>query len=135
MKTIEDFRRLLEDRFDALTHLCNVEPDVWDGWQISEWVEEAQALACRFGCDLVTAEKTALTPRQALPIIGKLLAWADTQRPYFDSRAACNYLGITEQSLYGLVERKRLAPLRGPRRTYRFTRKQLDDYLAQDSNV
>jgi excisionase family DNA binding protein len=130
MKTIEDLSRFLQDRFDVLSHLCNAPVDVWGQWQIAEWAEEAQRMACRFGCDLVAAETPAKSPREALPIIGKLLTWANRQCPYFDSSAACNYLGVSEQSLYGLVERKRLVPLRGPRRTYRFTRQQLDAYLA-----
>jgi len=52
---------------------------------------------------------------------------------YLDSKQACDYLGITESSLYGLVERKRITPLRGPRRSYRFTKQQLDNYLANNS--
>jgi hypothetical protein len=56
-----------------------------------------------------------------------------TTSPYLDSRQAADYLGITMDSLYGLVEIGRLAPLRGPRRTYRFTPKMLDDYLCHSS--
>jgi excisionase family DNA binding protein len=134
MKTLEDFRRHLQETFDTLDVWCQYgEPDWYRGLEISEMVEEAGRLACRFGCDPIALPSTE--PMDALAAIGKLLAWADARRPYFDSRGACNYLGITEQSLYGLVERKRLVPLRGPRRTYRFTREQLDAYLAQDSDV
>ena len=60
---------------------------------------------------------------------------AGRKTPYFDSTAAADYLGITEKSLYAIVERKRLTPLRGPRRTYRFTQKQLDDYLATNTQL
>ena len=110
-KTIEDFRRLLEDRFDALIHLCNVDVDVWDGWRIRDWVEEAQTQACRFGCDLVTAEKTALTPREALPIIGKLLAWVDEKkRPddFLTVRQSADRLRVSPRCVYDLIECGRL---------------------------
>jgi hypothetical protein len=49
--------------------------------------------------------------------------------PYMDSEVAAAYLGITVKSLYGQVERGHIKPLRGPRRTYRFTVEMLDDYL------
>jgi excisionase family DNA binding protein len=49
--------------------------------------------------------------------------------PYLDAEAAAEYLGINVKSLYGVVERRHLVPLRGPRRSYRFTREMLDEYL------
>jgi excisionase family DNA binding protein len=49
--------------------------------------------------------------------------------PYIDSEEAATYLGITIKSLYGQVERGHIKPLRGPRRTYRFTTEMLDEYL------
>lgn len=51
------------------------------------------------------------------------------ESPYLNAEEAATYLGITKASLYGIVERRRIEPLRGPKRTYRFTKKMLDDYL------
>ncbi len=51
--------------------------------------------------------------------------------PYLDAEEAAAYLGISIKSLYGIVERGRLVPLRGPRRRYRFTTAMLDEYLAR----
>ena len=51
--------------------------------------------------------------------------------PYLDADQAAAYLGISVSSLYGIVERRHLTPLRGPRRRYRFTRELLDDYLRR----
>jgi excisionase family DNA binding protein len=51
--------------------------------------------------------------------------------PYLDADEAARYLGITVKSLYGVVERRHLIPLRGPRRTYRFTEEMLDEYLKR----
>jgi helix-turn-helix protein len=50
--------------------------------------------------------------------------------PYLDAEGVA-YLGITVSSLYGIVERGHLTPLRGPRRRYRFTKELLDDYLRR----
>ncbi len=54
------------------------------------------------------------------------------ESPYLMAQEAADYLGITIRSLYGQIERRRLIPLRGPRRTYRFTTEMLDDYLARN---
>ncbi len=51
--------------------------------------------------------------------------------PYMDCEEAADYLGISAKSLYGQVERRQIIPLRGPRRTYRFTPKMLDEYLRR----
>lgn len=51
--------------------------------------------------------------------------------PYLDAKAAAAYLGTTVGSLYGLVDRRQIEPLRGPRRRYRFTQAMLDEYLKQ----
>lgn len=51
--------------------------------------------------------------------------------PYLDAEQAAAYLGITLNSLYGIVERRRLIPVRGPRRRYRFTKELLDNYLRR----
>lgn len=49
--------------------------------------------------------------------------------PYLNAEEAAAYLGISITSLYGIVERRRIEPLRGPKRTYRFTTDMLDGYL------
>ena len=51
--------------------------------------------------------------------------------PYLDAEGAASYLGVTLNSLYGVVERGHLQPLRGPRRRYRFTTAMLDEYLGR----
>jgi hypothetical protein len=56
---------------------------------------------------------------------------AKRRSPYLDAEGAAAYLGITLNSLYGVVERVHLTPLRGPRRRYRFTTAMLDDYLGR----
>jgi len=68
------------------------------------------------------ANRGAMSPSKAM---------APKDSPYLDAEQAAAYLGISMTSLYGQVERRHLEPLRGPRRSYRFTTKMLDDYLRR----
>jgi hypothetical protein len=53
--------------------------------------------------------------------------------PYFTADEAVAYLRLgTIKSLYGLVERGRLVPLRGSRRRIRFTKEMLDQFMLQE---
>lgn len=49
---------------------------------------------------------------------------------YLNAAQAADYLGCTTKSLYRQVELGKLTPLRGPKRSYRFTPGMLDQYLA-----
>ena len=69
-----------------------------------------------------------------LPDVGTIPAGGMTPNggsTYLDAGDAAAYLRITMKSLYGIVERGHLEPLRGPRNRYRFTAAMLDDYLAR----
>jgi hypothetical protein len=79
MRTIEDFRRHLQETFDIIDGWCQYgTPDYYTGLEATELAEEAQRLACRFGCDV---EMTlAQTPQDALRLVGILLNW--TRRPF-----------------------------------------------------
>lgn len=49
---------------------------------------------------------------------------------YLNAEQAAEYVGCTVKSLYRQVELGKLVPLRGPKRSYRFTAAMLDRYLA-----
>ncbi|MGA2796110.1 MAG: helix-turn-helix domain-containing protein [Thermoguttaceae bacterium] len=132
MKTITQFRKHLQNLFDSIDMRCKYgEPDYYDQLDFDIEIEDVKRLACRFGAGhLIGSEVTTYTPKEALIFVGNLLNFVNGMSDkYIDSKQACDYLGITESSLYGLVERKRIIPLRGPRRSYRFTKAQLDNYL------
>ena len=132
MKTHQDLNRQLRSVFDLLATMDELgEPDFFDRLDLEQQMEATSRLASRFGAPLGDKGETI---QSYMAYIGGLLAWANSKpATYFDSTQAADYLGITASSLYGLVERHKLTPLRGPRRSYRFTKKQLDTYLAQDS--
>lgn len=131
----QEFIRYLRDAFDTVEDAHT--SDHFEEMSLADLIEEISVMACRFGAgELIDPKHHIMTPRDALVVVGRLLAWAERNPgDHFDSQQAADYLGVTGASLYGLVERKRLVPLRGPRRTYRFTRKQLDNYLATNTNV
>ena len=134
-KNRQEFTRYLRDVFDKLedTHTS----DHFEEMDLADLIEQVSITACRFRAgDLIGPQRQIMAPREALAVVGRLLAWAE-QNPgdYFDCRQAADYIGVTVASLYGLVERKRIVPLRGPRRTYRFTKKQLDHYLATNTQL
>ena len=86
-------------------------------------IREAEQIALKMGLpDIARHCATVTTTLLALPVAQEVLS-------------ECMAMLQSKKSLYGLVERKRLTPLRGPRRTYRFTREQLDHYLAENSKL
>lgn len=99
--------------------------------------EEVRALIER----LVTHHPISLTAAPTPPEEGRALPDSHTispegpgtsvPSPYLDAEEAAAYLGVSLSSLYGIVERGRLVPLRGPRRRYRFTTAMLDEYLRR----
>jgi excisionase family DNA binding protein len=67
------------------------------------------------------------------PVDGEqpLFAGKSVPSPYLTASEAAAYLRITVASLYGLVDRGQIKPLRGPRRSYRFTTAMLDAYVQR----
>jgi excisionase family DNA binding protein len=75
-------------------------------------------------------------PHNNQPALTADVGWTATENPhpaspYLTAEEAARYLGISVKSLYGVVERRHLVPLRGPRRAYRFTTEILDEYLRR----
>ena len=135
MKTIADYRRLLQDRWETLSGICSADVDVWEEWQINEWVEECQTLGCRFGCDLVADESGVRTPREALPIIGKLLAWATPPPELLTVQQTAEKLGVSPRTIYDLCDAGRLKCQRigTGRGTIRIRPTDLDAYTSDSS--
>ena len=92
----------------------------------------------------VAAEEIAnglKTSRNSEPALTEEIGWTATNgiprsqpcqaSPYLTAEEAAKYLGISIKSLYGVVERRHLIPLRGPRRAYRFKVEMLDQYLKR----
>ena len=126
----------LEAAADRLSYLADL-----DILPMPEGMYEAQDLVVEAGEAMLSAGRMELYKESRQPIssahdarafLGKCLTpEPQATSPYFDSKQAAAYIGITVKSLYGLVERGQLKPLRGPRRTYRFRPEMLDKYLGK----
>jgi predicted DNA-binding transcriptional regulator AlpA len=77
-QTFPQFLRWLQAEFDDMDFYCrHAEADYFEQLQIGETVEQACRLACRFGGGhLIGKEQGVVTPREALVVLGRLLAWA-----------------------------------------------------------
>lgn len=139
--TIADFRRWLLGRIDELDRLYeHPDPDEFLWSRCLDIVQEAGDLAARRGMtELLERSRAfdgATKPLDAKAFLSDCVtALASQQRvpdpepPYYNRDQAADYLGITMGSLQGLVDRRHLVPLRGPRNSYRFTPEMLDEYL------
>ena len=86
-----------------------------------------RAFLCHVGGDVGAAATLALVHT----LRGQPAADAPAKTPrYLNAEQAAEYLGCSVKSLYRQVELGNLTPLRGPKRSYRFTPQMLDKYLA-----
>ena len=78
MKSKKAFRRWLITQFDEIEAICEFgQPDFYDRLDITGTVDQACRYASRLGGgDLIGDEIPIATPRQALVVIGRLLAWS-----------------------------------------------------------
>ena len=79
--------------------------------------------------DRLIGQEPSSPQHQQLPSVSTIPSLKES--PFLDAEQAAAYLGTTVSSLYGLVERRQIEPMRGPRRRYRFTKEILDGYLKR----
>lgn len=117
----------------ALEDLKHDDPDEAHFAHCADVVREAGERAVRLGLVEVYERCRArelLGIRTARSVLSFALSQVPEGKPaYYDATAAAEYLGITTKQLYKAVEKGRLTPLRGPRRSYRFTKALLDHYV------
>lgn len=107
--TLPAFRRYLADEFDLLATIDELgEPDGFQQFEISETVAKANRLACRFGAGhLAEPVRPLLTAGEALPLIGRLLAWAESRTEkkadLLTVSEVAGMLGVSARSVWRLV--------------------------------
>ncbi len=134
MHTIDELRRFLQETFDAIDGWCRYgTPDFYAGLDAVELAEEAQRLACRFGCDVEMAPTK--TPQDALRVVGRLLAWATPVPKALTVKQAADRLGVSARTVYDLVECGRLKCQRigKGRGTIRIRPADLDAYSSENN--
>ena len=79
-KNKKDFVRYLRDVFDDLqtAHVS----DLFEEMSLADLIEEVCVMACRFGGGhLINPHHHIMKTREALAVVGRLLAWAENQMP------------------------------------------------------
>ena|SRR5579872_6967483 len=100
------FRRWLKPQFDEIETLCELgEPDFFNQLNMATLVGQACRYACRFGGgDLIGTEQPTMTARQALVVIGRLLAWSEESTPDLLSvQEVAAKLGTSSRSVWRML--------------------------------
>ena len=108
MKNKKAFRRWLKTHFDEIETICQLgEPDFYESLDITATVDQACRYACRFGAgDLIGDEQPTMTPRDALVVIGRLLAWSeqpDHQPDLLSAHQVAERLGLSVRSVWRMA--------------------------------
>lgn len=115
-KTLHHFQRWLQSEFDDMDFYCrHAEADYFEQLQIGETVEQASRLACRFGGGhLIGKEQGVLTPREALVVLGRLLAWAREQSTHpaalLSAEEVGRLLGVSVRSIWRMLSAGEIPP-------------------------
>lgn len=115
-RTFPQFLRWLQGEFDDMETCARyAEPDYFEQLQIGETVEQACRLACRFGGGhLIGREQGILTPRDALVILGRLLAWAREQSSQpaalLSADEVGRLLGVSTRSVWRMLSAGEIPP-------------------------
>lgn len=127
-KNVRELAKYLRDEFDVLETLCKygppdvrsdvLEPPSTGGasialndrlfveLEVANTVENACRLTCRFGGLLACEPQTITEPRKGLEIIGRLLAWAESQTPLpelLTVEGVADMLGVSARTVWRRV--------------------------------
>ena len=139
-RTLPQYVKWLQSAFDDMeVYARYAEVDFFDKLGIADTVEQASRLACRFGGGhVLEEEKGVRTPREALAILGRLLAWtqerhsakAEGSSTMLTASELAEMLGIDLRSVW---RRKADGTLPQPvqlGRSVRWVRKEVEQWLA-----
>jgi predicted DNA-binding transcriptional regulator AlpA len=107
------YRRWLRQQFDILEALDSTDPDFYDMLDIAALVAQACRYACRFGGgDMIGTEQPTMTPRQALAVVGRFLAWAEQGDPpdLLSVRDVAAKLGTSSRSVWRMLSAGEIPP-------------------------
>ena len=109
MKSTKVFRRWLSQRFEEIETICELGRAGFLRHQldIAALVAQACRYACRFGGGhLIGTEQPTMTPRQALVVFGRLLAWSEQPDHLPDLLSAhqvAERLGLSVRSVWRMA--------------------------------
>ncbi|HUY90660.1 MAG TPA: helix-turn-helix domain-containing protein [Pirellulales bacterium] len=115
-KTLAQYLKWLQATFDDMEiYTRHAEPDFFEQLQIGETVEQACRLTCRLGGGhLIGKERGVMTPREALVILGRLLAWAREQSSQpaalLSAEEVGRLLGISTRTVWRMLSAGEIPP-------------------------
>jgi excisionase family DNA binding protein len=133
-RTLREYREYLQDAFDTLK--SDHASDFFDQMQIADQVEEASVLACRFGAGhLIETKHHVLTPREALVLVGRLLAFVEKEvrSPTLDVHEMALRLGCTERTVWRLEAKGLIPAARRVGKVVRWDRDEVEDWLENQA--
>ena len=108
------FRRWLKAQFEIVEALDATDPDFYDMLDVADTAEQAARLACRFGAGHLVDTGPVMTVRQALAIVGRLLAWSEESDPdLLSAPQVAERLGVSVRSIWRMVSANEIsAPIK-----------------------
>ena len=102
--------------------------------ETAERVAECERLAAKLGCD-VEEEQIALTPRQGMARLGRLLQWAEGQQksPALDVHQVASLLGCTTRTVWRHEGKGLLPEARRIGGVVRWDRTEIENWLESQS--
>ena len=138
--SIKKLRRYLQQQFDVVASLDReYDPDYFVDIEVGQIVGEARRRCCELGFEEIGEEVNTLSPRDALPILGKLLTWAQERRSETDAMSppkVAKMFGVKpDKVLYwihsGQLEAVNIAKDEGHRPQYAVTPAGLDTFTRR----
>jgi excisionase family DNA binding protein len=103
----DKFLRTLQETFDQLSAIH--QSDFFDQVEFAELVESLSVEACRHGAGhLLDPEKPAMSAREALVVVGRLLDYLTPKSNLLTAKQAGAVLGVSTRTVYDLCESGRL---------------------------
>ena len=129
----QEFTRYLRDAFDTVKDAHT--SDHVEEFSIADLIEEISVLACRFGAgDLIDPQRHTMTPREALVVVGRLLAWAEQElSPTLDVYELAMRLGCTVRTVWRMEAKGLIPPARRVGRLVRWDREEIEDWLEKQA--
>jgi hypothetical protein len=138
--SIKNLRRYLQEQFDHVADLDRkCDPNQSINLEVGDIIEEARRRCCEHGFQEVGEVATSLSPRSALPILGKLLTWARGQKSGTDALTPPNVakmLGVNTGKVLSWIRTGQLKAANvtkkpGGRPKYRILPADLEVFLAR----
>lgn len=118
-KTFPQYLRWLRSAFaDMERYARYAEVDFYEKLGIADTIEQASRLACRFGGGHLLEEERGLrTPREAMAILGKFLAWAQEQSSQpaalLSAEEVGRLLGVSTRTIWRMLSAEEIpAPIK-----------------------